>query len=98
MQLGKLATECHLAQGISLGQGVERVGHPMRRFVQQKRPRHRGELRQTARSCRRLRGKKPSKKKWSQAMPELTSAVMQAVGPGMTSTATSAARAASTST
>ena len=54
--------------------------------------------------CRRrtrspaLRGRKPSKKKWSQGIPDATSAVTQATGPGTTSTDTPASRAASTST
>ena len=57
----------------------------------------------TARRCSRrtrspcLRPKKPSKKKCSQGMPDETSAVTQAEGPGITSTGTSASRAASTS-
>lgn len=46
---------------------------------------------------RRAFGKKPSKKKCSQGMPDETSAVTQAEGPGITSTGTSASRAASTS-
>ena len=57
----------------------------------------------TARRCKRrtrspcFRPKKPSKKKCSQGMPDETSAVTQAEGPGITSTGTSASRAASTS-
>ncbi|VWM24396.1 Uncharacterised protein [Collinsella intestinalis] len=45
-----------------------------------------------------LRGKKPSKKNWSHGIPESTSAVTHADGPGRTSTRAPASRAASTST
>lgn len=97
MQLGELAADGNLTLGKDLRHGLERRHDAMWRLVEDECTGHHGKALQPTHTVTMFATQKPSKKKCSQGMPDDTSAVTHAEGPGMTSTGTSTSRAASTS-